>query len=72
VISTLDDLDLSTLIENELVESRRDSLEAERSEDLPIIVDCDEQSLLGEYLKFVNREKSIKVLLKHAAAQYSM
>ena len=68
-LSTPDDLDLSKLIKNKLVESRRESLENEKSTDLPpIMEDVD----LGKYLKFVNREKSINELLKHASGQFFM
>jgi hypothetical protein len=50
---------------------RRESLEAEKSEfiaDVPF----EDRSKLAPLLKFVNREKSINALLKHAADQYRM
>ena len=50
--------------------SRRVSLEEEKQKaisDVPLA----SRSLLGPYLKFVNREESINVLLKHAADQYA-
>jgi hypothetical protein len=49
--------------------SRRSSLEAEKEDHIPN-VSLESRSQLGPFLKFVNREKSINVLLKHAADQY--
>jgi hypothetical protein len=45
-------------------------LEAEKGTVLPAIVMLEDRILLGKYLKFVNREKSINELLKHAAVQF--
>ena len=50
--------------------SRRLSLEAEKEEVIPD-VPLTSRSRLGPFLKFVNREQSINVLLKHAADQYA-
>lgn len=50
--------------------SRRLSLEAEKEKDIPE-VPLTSRSRLGPFLKFVNREQSINVLLKHAADQYA-
>ena len=50
--------------------SRRLSLEEEKKEVIPD-VPLTSRSQLGPFLKFVNREKSINVLLKHAADQYA-
>ena len=70
--SILDGLDLSKLVQDALSNSRRKSLECEKTEDLPTIVKEGDQALLGNYLKFVNREESITELLKHAADQYKV
>lgn len=50
--------------------SRRLSLEAEKEREVPD-VSLESRSQLGPFLKFVNRERSIKVLLRHAADQYN-
>ena len=50
--------------------SRRLSLEAEKEEVVPD-VPLTSRFRLGLFLKFVNREQSINVLLKHAADQYT-
>lgn len=49
--------------------SRQLSLEQEKEESIPD-VPLTSRSRLGPFLKFVNREHSINVLLKHAADQY--
>ena len=46
------------------------SLEEEKNAVIPD-VSLMSRSQLGPFLKFVNREKSINVLLKHAADQYA-
>ena len=50
--------------------SRRSSLQKEEEHVIPD-VPLTSRSQLGPYLKFVNREESINVLLKHAADQYA-
>ena len=50
--------------------SRRLSLEKEKEDDIPD-VPLTSRSRLGPFLKFVNREQSINVLLTHAADQYA-
>ena len=53
------------------IDTRRESLENEGKKTIPRVgVDESERRHLGGYLKFVNRESSINVLIKHAAKQY--
>ena len=59
---------------NELItqnKDRRESSEKEKDEDIPEIKEKD-RALLGEYFKFVNREASINILIKHSAEQYAL
>jgi hypothetical protein len=51
--------------------SRRENLERETSDDIPQASAAD-HPILGQYLKFVNLENSINLLLKHAAEQYKL
>lgn len=50
---------------------RRKSLDEEKDAEIPSVSEA-QRAVLGQYLKFVNREKSIKTLLKHASEQYEM
>ena len=50
---------------------RRRSLEKEKDRPIPEVHEKKREDL-GEYLKFVNREDSINILLKHAAEQYDL
>ena len=50
---------------------RCESLEKEKDEDIPE-VKVKDHALLGEYFKFVNREASINILIKHSAEQYTL
>lgn len=52
-------------------DKRRDSVEQEIEPGIPTVKERD-RPLLGEYLKFVNREKSINVLIQHAAEQFAL
>eukprot|EP00978_Attheya_sp_CCMP212_P048229 scaffold490083_cov130-Attheya_sp.AAC.1 len=49
--------------------SRRISLDNEKKKEIPNVSERN-RPLLGQYLKFVNRENSINQLMKHAADQY--
>ncbi len=56
-----------------VIPARRQSLEAEKAEkgNIPAIPYNERERLRG-YIKFVNREKSINVLLRHAASQFGL
>ena len=70
-VSTPVDPDLSDLIPDQEDGSRRKSLETETEKDIPT-VNATNRAVLGTYLKFVNREKSINELMTHTAEQYFM
>ena len=63
-------VDLPRLVRAKFFESRRESLEKERTREIPQTMDSTGQEYLGTYLKFVNREDSINDLLKHSESQY--
>lgn len=65
------DPNLSDLIPDQDDGSRRKSLEAETEKDIPV-VDLTHRAVLGTYLKFVNREKSINELMMYTAEQHFM
>mmetsp|Transcript_45428 Transcript_45428/g.110442 ORF Transcript_45428/g.110442 Transcript_45428/m.110442 type:complete len:811 (-) Transcript_45428:427-2859(-) len=60
---------LLTQLRTALQDLRRASLEQEKQE-LPHVLD--EQKDIGQYMKFVNRENSISMLLRHASEQYQI
>lgn len=65
---------MSTDALNELIMQnvdRRASLEHEKEENIPEIKK-NHPAKLGEYFKFVNREASINILIKHSAKQYHL
>uniref|UniRef100_A0A7S2XUH1 Crinkler (CRN) family protein n=1 Tax=Attheya septentrionalis TaxID=420275 RepID=A0A7S2XUH1_9STRA len=51
--------------------SRRFSLDKEKEKIIPSVKEKD-RPILGQHLKFVNREKSVNHLMKHAAEQFDL